>query len=29
MDDSYIFCKYEAVFPQSLRRFQHTFANVE
>jgi hypothetical protein len=29
MDDSYVYCCYEAVFPQSLRHFQHTFANTE
>jgi hypothetical protein len=29
MDGSYIFCNYEAVFPQSLRHFQHTVANTE
>jgi hypothetical protein len=27
-DDSYIFCNYDAIFPQSLRHFQHTFVNV-
>jgi hypothetical protein len=27
MDDSYIFCNYDTVFPQSLRRFQQTLAN--
>jgi hypothetical protein len=29
MDDSYIFCNYDAIFPQSLCHFQLTFANVE
>jgi hypothetical protein len=29
MEDSYIFCNYEAIFPQSLRHFQHTSANIE
>jgi hypothetical protein len=29
MDDSYIFCNYESVFPQSLHHFQHTCTNVE
>jgi hypothetical protein len=28
-DDAYIFCSYEAIFAQSLRDFQHTFASVE
>jgi hypothetical protein len=27
MDDSYIFCIYEAIFPRRLYHFQHTFAN--
>jgi hypothetical protein len=29
VDNSYIFCNYEAVFPQSLHHIQHIFANVE
>jgi hypothetical protein len=29
MDDSYIFCNYEAIFPQSLYHFHNTFANIE
>jgi hypothetical protein len=29
MDDSYIFCNYDTIFPQSLSYFQYTFANVE
>jgi hypothetical protein len=29
MKDSYIFCNYEGIFPQSLHSFQHTFANTE
>jgi hypothetical protein len=29
MDHLYIFCSYEAIFLQSLRHFQHAFANVE
>jgi hypothetical protein len=28
-DDSRIFRNYEAIFPQILRHFQHTFADVE
>jgi hypothetical protein len=28
-DVSYIFWNYLAIFPQSLRHFQHTFADVE
>jgi hypothetical protein len=27
MDHSYIFCNYEAIFPQSCHHFQNTFAN--
>jgi hypothetical protein len=29
MDDSYIFCNYEVIFPQRLRHIQHTVANAE
>jgi hypothetical protein len=29
VDDSYIFCNYEATFLQSLHYFQHTFASVK
>jgi hypothetical protein len=29
MDGSYIFCNYEAVFPQFLHHFQHTFASIQ
>jgi hypothetical protein len=29
MNDLYICCKYAAIFPHSLRNFQHTFAIVE
>jgi hypothetical protein len=29
MDDSYIFYNYEAISPQTLRHFQHAFANIE
>jgi hypothetical protein len=29
MDDSYIFCKYKAIFPQNLHNFQNNFANNE
>jgi hypothetical protein len=29
MDNSYIFCNYEAIFPQNLCHFQHSFANTE
>jgi hypothetical protein len=29
MDDSYVFCSYKTIFPQSLRHFQHNFVNVE
>jgi hypothetical protein len=29
MDDSYLFCSYEAIFSQCLRHFQHIFANFE
>jgi hypothetical protein len=28
VDDSSTFRSYKAIFPQSLRHFQHTFANV-
>jgi hypothetical protein len=29
MENSYVFCNYEGAFPQSIRHFQHTFANSE
>jgi hypothetical protein len=29
LDDSFIFCNYEAIFPQRLYHFQQTFGNID